>query len=916
MLRRLFYLLAVAWIFCGCAGPAANPANFEKPDETRFTPVVLAEDAELDEPIAFDVLDDGRVLIVERKGGFKMYVPQTDSVHLIATIRTNIIYTNADGEQRNAEEGLVGVSADPDFEENGCAYLLYADPDEAKHVLARVTLDGSRIVEGSRKVLLDFPVQRQQCCHTGGGMTWDAEGNLYLTIGNNTTNDRGSQTDERPGRRPWDDQRGAANTNDLRGKIIRIHPEDDGTYSIPDGNLFPPGTPNTRPEIYTMGHRNAWRVSIDSKTGYMYWGEVGPDAREDSEIGPRGYDELNQARGPGNFGWPYFIGENHAFPFHDFVRDTLLAPKDPATPINTSVNNTGLTELPPAQPAFISYPYGYSEQFPEVGTGGRSANGGPIYHRADFDDPERPFPAYFEGKWIVSDFSRGWIMVITLDENSDYVSMERFLPSYRPVEPIDMKFGPEGDLYVLEYGETWFADGQLDKLVRIEYNAGNRAPVARASASARGGTVPFDVTLSADGSHDYDGDELTYAWEVARPGDVRTFDGAAPSVSFDADGVYVATLKVTDPSGASSTGAVRIVAGNAEPSVDLELEGNRTFFFPGTPIPYRVEVHDPEDGSLSDGGITPDRVAVTIDYVSQTLDADDLAGVSGESVAVAQMLMSQSDCAVCHQPERESNGPSFMAIAERYAGDAGALDALARKVVEGGSGIWEAETVMPAHPALSMNDARTMVDYILNIGNEMAGSLPPSGTYTPVVPEDDYGHGSVVLRAAYTDHGAGVIPSQRSEQAYVLRSPILDLGSADEVDRVRVEAARRGSGPMTIIPSDSSYAAFRGLDFTGVGRIRVTASANARAGDAGGTVELRLDERDGMLLGEVVVDPPDPDAGWGGEPNPAEDIPVSVAGRHDLYLVFRSEAVNPNQPLMSLSRVEFVHANSPSTEAR
>ena len=76
----------------------------------------------------------------------------------------------------------------------------------------------------------------------------------------------------------------AGNTNDLRGKILRIHPEDDGTYTIPEGNLFPKGTEKTRPEIYVMGDRNPWRISIDSKTGYIYWGEVGPDASEDTKF--------------------------------------------------------------------------------------------------------------------------------------------------------------------------------------------------------------------------------------------------------------------------------------------------------------------------------------------------------------------------------------------------------------------------------------------------------------------------------------------------------------------------------------------------------------------------------------------------------------------------------------------------------
>src|SRR5690606_15578897 len=116
---------------------------------------------------------------------------------------------------------------------------------------------------------------------------------------------------------PWDAQKGSANTNDLRGGIIRIHPEPDGTYTIPEGNLFPPGTEKTRPEIYVMGTRNAYRISVDKKTGFVYWGDVGPDANKDSVgHGPMGHDEVNQARKPGFFGWPLFIGNNK--PYNEF----------------------------------------------------------------------------------------------------------------------------------------------------------------------------------------------------------------------------------------------------------------------------------------------------------------------------------------------------------------------------------------------------------------------------------------------------------------------------------------------------------------------------------------------------------------------------------------------------------------------
>ena len=72
--------------------------------------------------------------------------------------------------------------------------------------------------------------------------------------------------------------------------------------------------------------------------------------------------------------------------------------------------------------------------------------------------------------------------------------MERFLPSYQPIEPIDIKFGPSGDLYVLEYGSNWFRKSDNSKLVRIEYNSGNRTPIVHATANASGGAVPLNST--------------------------------------------------------------------------------------------------------------------------------------------------------------------------------------------------------------------------------------------------------------------------------------------------------------------------------------------------------------------------------------------------------------------------------------
>ena len=103
-----------------------------------------------------------------------------------------------------------------------------------------------------------------------------------------------------------------------------------------------------------MGNRNPFRIAIDARTGFLYWGEVGPDAGEDgASRGPKGHDEVNQARQAGNFGWPLFVGDNK--PYHDYNFDTETSGDlfDPAAPLNDSPNNTGAQILPPAQPAFI-----------------------------------------------------------------------------------------------------------------------------------------------------------------------------------------------------------------------------------------------------------------------------------------------------------------------------------------------------------------------------------------------------------------------------------------------------------------------------------------------------------------------------------------------------------------------------------
>lgn len=596
-LFRSHLLGGIEW----AAGAAAGDCG---PTETeRYEKIQL--DGNTDDPLDMDLDSSGRVFFVERGGAVKVYDPEVRFTRLAARFDVLVAHTH----------GMHGIVLDPDFDTNHWLYIYYSPLDDDVSRVSRFTFDedSDTVDMASEQILLETNSQRQVNAHEGGGMKFDADGNLYVGTGDNSLPccSGFGPLDERPGQESSDAQRSSGNTNDLRGKILRIHPEPDGSYTIPDGNLFPPGTENTRPEIYVMGLRQPYRIHIDPETNYLYWGDVGPDARDDSPTrGSKGYDEYNQARQAGNFGWPYCIGANHPYLDYDFATGTSGEPFDCAGgPTNDSPNNTGLGTLPPAQPAWLPYSYEQTPQWPELGSGGRLAIGGPTYHYDPDLDSEVKFPAYFDDTTFVAEWTRNAIFELKQDAEGQPFSINRFLGAVEFLRPIDMEFGPDGSMYVMEWGSNYGGSGRGDPnfdsgIYKINYvRPGERSPLAVATATPTSGQPPLTVQFSSEGSHDPDdGQQISIEWDFDGDG---TTDSTEPNPSheYTATGDYLARLTVTDPTDRSTVSNIPITVGNTAPTVTLTSPRDGQIFDWGDLVPFELSVTDPEDGSTAGGTI-------------------------------------------------------------------------------------------------------------------------------------------------------------------------------------------------------------------------------------------------------------------------------------------------------------------------
>jgi len=261
---------AIAGVAAAALVTAAAPLGAQDPHRSAyhdFRLEVVADGLEVPWSMAF--LPGGDMLITERPGRLRIV---RDGV-LLPTPVAGVPDVFARG-----QGGLLDVVPHPDFASNRLIYLSYSKPVEAGAQSTTAVVRGRFENDRLSNVEEIFEADTRGNGHYGSRLAFDADGYLFVTVGERQAAARGD-LEAHP----------AQDRSNHHGTINRLH--DDGR--VPEDNPFV-GQPDIEPSIWSWGHRNPQGLAIHPETGDLW----------STEHGPQGGDELNLIQKGANYGWP------------------------------------------------------------------------------------------------------------------------------------------------------------------------------------------------------------------------------------------------------------------------------------------------------------------------------------------------------------------------------------------------------------------------------------------------------------------------------------------------------------------------------------------------------------------------------------------------------------------------------------
>ncbi|MFI9815063.1 PQQ-dependent sugar dehydrogenase [Saccharothrix variisporea] len=593
-------LPAAALVAVPAVHAAVLPPNFS--DQVVFSG--------LTNPTAVRFAADGRVFVAQKNGVIKVFDNLADTTPTTFADLSASVHDFWD-------RGLLGLALHPGFPSTPYVYALYAydariggtaptwgdgcptppgpttDGCLVSGRLSRLTASGNTAV--SEQVLINDWCQ-QYPSHSIGTLLFGRDGALYVTggdgasfnnvdygqYGNNYAGDQVNPCGDPPGGVGTTLTSPSAQGGALRSQSVRRTPVTlDGTVlrvdpmtgqGLADNPFASSSDPNAR-RIVGYGLRNPFRMTQRPGTDELWIGDVGWGTWEE-------VDRLVPGGGR-NFGWPCYEGDARQGGYEGAG----------LTMCSSLYSTAGSVTAP-------YYAYNHNAcvvNYTGCRTGGSSITGIAFYNGGSY-------PSAYNGALFFGDHSRNeiWAMMPGANGLPDPAVRQCLVcadsSGAGAGHPVDLQIGPGGDLF--------YVNMDNGTIHRVVYTAANQPPTARISANPTSGDAPLTVNFSGTASTDPEGGALAYSWDLDGNGTFGDATGATTSRTYTTSGTYTASLRVTDPQGATGTASVTITVGNTPPNPIIDTPSASLRWKVGDVIPFSGRATDTQDGSVAASGLS------------------------------------------------------------------------------------------------------------------------------------------------------------------------------------------------------------------------------------------------------------------------------------------------------------------------